>query len=419
MTKTVAVIGAGVAGPVVAMALQRAGIHAVLYEARQAAAPDLGAFITVQVNGLDALRAIGAKAVLDGVGFDTPTMRFRSGHGRYLGMAGTGLPLSDGTVGKTLLRAELYRALRDEALRRGIEIQSNRRFVVAIPTHDGVVATFEDGSKVRADVLIGADGVRSRVRAVIDPQSPSARYVPKLNLGGFSRARGLDAKPGDYEMIFGRSCFFGYVMAPNGEVWWFANPEYPNEPAPGELRAVTDAQWRQMLAEKLGKERGPALQIVEATPTPLFAWPTYDIPPIPRWHRERMIIIGDAAHATSPASGQGASMAIEDAVELGRCLRDLPKPEDAFAVYETLRRERVERVVALGNRWSSSKSPGLIGTMIRDAILPLMIRYHSGDGGASLSWMHHYHIDWDQPATDQVFAGVDHGVRTQLQAARR
>ena len=394
---TAAVIGGGVAGPVVAMALQRAGIDAVIYESRAHDAGDIGAFITVQVNGLDALRAIDAGRLLDGIGFDTPHLKFRSGTGKPLGVAGTGMPLADGTVGRTLLRADLYRALRDEAVRRGIRIEHGRTLVDAHVASDGVAARFADGSQAHASVLIGADGIRSRVRSLIDPHAPSARYVPKLNIGGFAQLPGLDCRPGDYEMIFGHSCFFGYTLAHNGDIWWFANPPYPNEPAPGALRNVSDAEWRAMLRAHLVKDRGPGLRIVEATKTPLFAWPTYDIPSIPHWHRERMVIIGDAAHATSPASGQGASMAIEDGVELARCLRDFPEPRRAFSAFEALRRARVERVVDTGNRWSSSKAVGPIGRVIRDLILPFMVRYYSGDGGASLSWMHHYHIDWDEP----------------------
>jgi len=71
-----------------------------------------------------------------------------------------------------------------------------------------------------------------------------------------------------------------------------------------------------------------------------------------------MLVIGDAAHAASPASGQGASMAIEDAVQLGRCVRDHPDPLDAFTAYERLRRACVERVVAHGARTSSDKVAG-------------------------------------------------------------
>ena len=396
---TAAVIGGGVAGPVVAMALQRAGIDSVIYESRSQDAGDIGAFITVQVNGLDALRAIDAGGVIGELGFETPNLKFRSGTGKHLGVAGTGMPLADGTVGRTLLRSDLYRALRDEAVRRGIPVAYGRNLINAQSTSDGVIAEFADGSSARASVLIGADGIRSRVRSLIDPNAPSARYVPKLNIGGFARLSGIECKPGDYEMIFGQSCFFGYTLSPNGDIWWFANPPYPDEPAPGALRNVPDAGWRAMLREHLKKDRGPALRIVEATEAPVFAWPTYDIPSIPYWHRGRMVIIGDAAHATSPASGQGASMAIEDGVELARCMRDLPDPSQAFTAFERLRRARVERVVDTGNRWSNSKAVGPVGRVIRDLILPLMVRYYAGDGGASLSWMHHYHIDWDEPVT--------------------
>ena len=103
-----------------------------------------------------------------------------------------------------------------------------------------------------------------------------------------------------------------------------------------------------------------------------------------------MIVIGDAAHATSPASGQGASMAIEDAVELGRCLRDLPDPAAAFAAYEGLRRDRVERVVAQGARSSNSKAAGPVGRVMRDLLLPRMLRRAAGPAGrGSVAWLHH------------------------------
>jgi hypothetical protein len=70
--------------------------------------------------------------------------------------------------------------------------------------------------------------------------------------------------------------------------------------------------------------------IIRATKEILAGWNTYDFPTVPTWHNERMIIIGDAAHAASPSSGQGASMAIKDAVVLAKCLRDEPCIEDAL-----------------------------------------------------------------------------------------
>ncbi|WP_414638650.1 FAD-dependent monooxygenase, partial [Actinophytocola sp.] len=97
----------------------------------------------------------------------------------------------------------------------------------------------------------------------------------------------------------------------------------------------------------------PAGEIIDATEHVFSGSNTYDFPTVPVWHRGRMIIIGDAAHATSPASGQGASMALEDAVTLAKCLRDLPA---AYTAYENLRRKRVERVVAQGKRNGDGKA---------------------------------------------------------------
>ena len=113
---TALVIGSGVAGPVAAMALQRAGVEATVHEADPLAADDSGLFFTFQANGLDALRAVGAGALVPG--FATTSMRFRSGSGKCLGEVGMGEPLADGTVGVTVRRADLHGALRDEALRR-------------------------------------------------------------------------------------------------------------------------------------------------------------------------------------------------------------------------------------------------------------------------------------------------------------
>ena len=84
------------------------------------------------------------------------------------------------------------------------------------------------------------------------------------------------------------------------------------------------------------------------------------MPPVPHWHRGRMVLVGDAAHAPSNSSGQGASLAIESAVQLARCLRDLPDSRRAFAAYERLRRTRVEKVAARAARINQAKAPGAV-----------------------------------------------------------
>jgi 2-polyprenyl-6-methoxyphenol hydroxylase-like FAD-dependent oxidoreductase len=256
-----------------------------------------------------------------------------------------------------------------------------------------VLATFADGSTAEGDLLIGADGLRSRTRSIIDPKAPSARHVGLLNTGGFAEGLHLPDEKGMCHFVFGKRCFFGYMIHPNGDVWWFANPPSKHEPTPGELAAITQQQWRSRLMDLFKDDSGPLLDIIRATPDIVSGWNTYDFPKVPKWFNDHMIIIGDAAHATSPSSGQGASQAIEDAVVLAKCLRDLPGTRDAFAAYENLRRERVEKVVAQGKRNGTGKAPGPVGAWIRDLVLPPIMRSIAKKN--SLAWMFDYRIDWD------------------------
>jgi len=392
--KKALIVGGGVAGPVAAMALQRAGMDSVVYEAYAGGADDAGAFLTFASNGLDALRAIDAHHLVLAEGFPTPRMEIQSGTGRHLGDVPNGGTLPDGTVSQTLKRADLYRALRDEAVRRGARVEYGKRLVDAEITPDGIVAArFEDGTEAEGDLLVGADGIHSRTRRIIDPAAPGARYIPVLNIGGYASDVRVPAEPGTFRMIFGKRAFFGYAVHPSGEVWWFANPPRANEPTSAELAAISTEQWRKMLVDLFAEDDTPAVEIVSSTPGRLSGWATYDLPSVPTWRRGTMIVIGDAAHATAPSSGQGASMAIEDAVVLARCLRDLPDIGQAFAAYERLRRARVERIVAHGARTSNSKAAGPVARVLRDLMMPAILKRVAN--GGSLAWMHDYHIDWD------------------------
>jgi FAD-dependent urate hydroxylase len=391
--KRALIIGGGVAGPVAAMALRQAGIDPVVYEAYAGGADDAGAFLTFASNGLDALRTIDAHHLVLSESFPTPRMTIQSGTGKHLGDVPNGGTLPDGTVSQTLKRADLYRALRDEAVRRGARVEYGKRLVDAQTTPDGVMARFEDGTEAVGDLLIGADGIHSRTRRIIDPSAPGARYIPVLNIGGYARNVHVQAEPGTFRMVFGKRAFFGYAVHPSGEVWWFANPPRANEPTGAELAAIGTEQWREMLMDLFAGDDSPAVEIIRSTPGKLAGWATYDLPSVPTWHRGSLVIIGDAAHATAPSSGQGASMAIEDAVVLSRCLRDLPDTRQAFAAYERLRRARVERIVAHGARTSNSKAAGPVAQVLRDLMMPLILKRVAG--GESLAWMHDYHIAWD------------------------
>ena len=401
----VLVIGGGIAGPVVAMALQQAGIRTQLFEARSADATELGSWLTLQANGIDALRAIDAHRLVADIGIPTTSMRFTNGTGKVLGTLPSGAPTRDGVTGQTVARVQLYRALREEAAHRGVEVCFEHRLVDAVGGADGIVATFSNGRRIGADVLIGADGIRSTVRGIIDPHAPAARYVPVLNLGGHAAGVDTGAPAGQWQMMFGTRCFFAWIGAPDRGTVWFANPPRKHEPARGELAAITDQQWRTTLHELLERDAAPAGDLVDGTPEPLVGWATYDLPSVPHWHRGSLAIIGDAAHATAPSSGQGASLALEDAVLIAKCLRDLPTPDTAFGAFEQLRRDRVERIVRFGNRSSNTKAAGPVARRIRDAVLPVVFHRAAKDGGESQRWITDHHIDWQTRLNRSILSG--------------
>lgn len=399
----VLIIGAGVAGPVTAMALQEVGIDAAVFEAYPPTDPEVGSYLTLTANGLEALRAIDALDLAAAIGFPTRRNVLWNQDGRRLASLPLDSTLAGSVPAHTLKRSRLARVLQDEAIRRGIPIEFGRRSAGAEVGPDGrVTARFEDGSTATGDLLVGADGVHSIVRRLIDPTAPDGRYVGLTNFGGFAlgaaRAGGVASgvEPEAWHMIFGRRAFFGYTPTPDGDVAWFANVPRPKTTAEERVATGTE-EWQRRLADLFRADAGPATALIEAGRLGLVADNTHDLPHVPRWHRGPIVVIGDAAHAPSPSSGQGASMAIEDGIVLASALRDAPTIGAALHAYERARRERVERIVAAGARSSSSKIPGRAGRIIRDAMLRFVFRHIVRPG--SLAWMYDYRASLDRPAT--------------------
>jgi 2-polyprenyl-6-methoxyphenol hydroxylase-like FAD-dependent oxidoreductase len=398
---TAMIIGGGIAGTVTAIALQKAGIRTAVYEARPADATDDGTFLLVSANGMAALRAIGAhRPVLDN-SFPANRLDFVSSTGKRLGARQLAGEDADGLGPRTLRRDTLCRVLREEAEQRGIRVEHGKRFLAAHTAPDGhLVVSFADGGRAQADLLVGADGTHSAIRRFVDAASPRPRFAGQTTVCGRTRDAAQPPAPDAFTMIYGKRAFFGCTLAPNGEVWWFANAPGPELPRK-ELAAVTAEQWRDRVADLFAHDDTPAADLVRAADDCVTGYPAYDIASTPTWFREATVIVGDAAHPAAPNAAQGASLAMEDGVVLGKCLRELQNPRRAFRAYERLRRARVERAVAASAELARRNTPGPVGRVLRDAVLPRRL----GRAGAGAGdWLTDYRVDWDEPVAEALAA---------------
>jgi 2-polyprenyl-6-methoxyphenol hydroxylase-like FAD-dependent oxidoreductase len=388
--KEVLIIGGGIAGPIAALALRKAGIGATIYEAYATSAEGIGGMLNVAPNGLDALRVVGVE--LDGIGQPIQRMVIADGRGKRLGgFDGVpGLPPS-----RVVLRSDLYRLLHEHLGAAGIPIERGKRLVAVGETARDITAHFADGSSARGGALVGADGIRSAVRTLIDPHAPSPQYVGLLGFGGY--VSGVDAvgELGSMYFVYGRRAFFGYWPEPGGRMVWFSNLPHAGSMDLAHAREVPAEAWLRMLRAQHAEDV-PARDLIDHTSADgLFVLGGMEImPKVPVWHRGRMVLVGDSAHAPSSSSGQGASLAAESAVELARCLRDLPDVPAAFAAYEVLRRPRVEKIAADAARVNSSKAPGPIGKALMSILMPIAMRTFLKPE-KRLGPVHRYRIDWN------------------------
>lgn len=356
---TVLVIGAGIAGAATALALRRDGVDCALYEARPTPSDGVGAFLSLAVNGVSVLDELGVRPLL---GIPTSQLELGLGDGSVL----TRVPMGDGTI--SVRRTELYGALLDAVHAAGIPVHYGRRLVGLDTDERSATARFADGSTATGELLVGADGIGSRVRGLLDARAPRSRYLGLLNTGGFSTGVEVPTEPGVMRLMFGRDTFFSWLSSGDGEVWWFANPAERREPDRSELGRMSGEDWRTRLLGLVRRDDPLATRVLEASHEILPAWPMYDFPRVPTWRRGRAVLVGDAAHAASPSSGQGASMALEDGLALGLLFGSEPDVSTALARFEELRRPRVERVIAQGKASSSGKAPGPFRPL-RDAML--------------------------------------------------
>ncbi|GLY89946.1 FAD-dependent oxidoreductase [Actinoallomurus iriomotensis] len=392
--RTAIVIGSGIAGPVTAAALVKAGIEATVHEAYPAESDGIGGALAIAPNGQAALGIIGAEESLRASAI--PMRRMVMSMGGAEPFETPSLP--DMPPLQMVNRSDLHRLLRERALAAGVEFAYGKRLVAADDGPDGVTARFADGTSAHADVLIGADGVRSTVRRLIDPDAPGPDYTGMLGFEGLADLD-LDVDPGTMTFAYGRRAYYLYWRQPGGGATWGVNLPWKTYMTLNEARTIPTDKWLRTLRETYADDH-PGSDLAErTTPENLqITGALHIMPPVPHWHRGRMVLVGDAVHAPSNSTGQGASLAIESAIELARCLRDLPDPSSAFAAYERLRRHRVEKITARGAKINHAKTPP--GPVTRKAIsllMPLALKAMNVE--KTMGWEQRHTIDWDAPVT--------------------
>lgn len=314
-TNKVLIVGAGIAGCAAAIALADKGMRVTLIE-KQAEWRFQSSGIFIYSNGLEALRRVGVLPQILDAGFS-----IADGRNVYLDHHGTPIvdvfyPRSRGGAVPILgiKRAEMHRILAGRLDALGVEIRLATT-VAAIRSHAGsdhAEVVLSDGSTQHFDLVIGADGIRSQVReAVAGPVAP--RYT------GFGvwrsvheRPRTLDAKI----MMMGVGKRLGIMPISDDRLYIFGTVSEPAD------RWYPKAQWPALMRERFAEFGGSARQFLDQLSVDsevLYTAVEEVQAPLP-WHAGRVLLIGDAAHASTPFMGQGGAMAVEDAVVLAGML---------------------------------------------------------------------------------------------------
>ncbi|SIQ82377.1 2-polyprenyl-6-methoxyphenol hydroxylase [Haladaptatus litoreus] len=380
------IIGCGVAGPVLAMYLQRTGITPVIYEGQPEPRDDAGFFLNLAANGTDVLDTLGIGDEVLEHGHRTKNLVFQNHRQKQLGE----------NPQETVLikRGRLTEGLREAALDRGIEVNFGKRLTdVQIPHDEMAIAYFDDGTEAHGDFLVGCDGIHSQTRRSILPNTPEPEYTGIIDSGAFARTESIPPSDGVMRMTFGVDGFFGYQKVPTGEIYWFENHERATAPERTELDAISTPEWKEKLLRRHRDDHDEITEIIRSTEGEIGKWPVYDLPSLPTWYRESVCLIGDAAHATSPHVGQGASLAMEDAIVLAKCVRDSEHVSDAFETFETLRRERVKDIVKKSRETGNQKAPSNVVTRkMRDIVLPFFLKR----GMKNFEQIYSYRVNWNE-----------------------
>ncbi len=331
---TFAVIGGGIAGLTTAIALNRLGFQTTVFEAAPAIRP-LGAGLVLAANAVQALERLGLADAVIGQGRQLDAFAILDEGGNVVTRTST-QTISEryGIHNFVIHRTALHQVLL--AHLPPFTVQTGKRAARIDEQPDGITIWFNDGSQFQTNYLLVADGIHSPVRRQLLPHS-----VPRY--AGYTCWRAVVHGPGnglhEATETWGIRGRVGVVPLANDQVYWFA---CVNAPAQDEhMRKQTSSD----LANRFSHYHAPIPELLAQTPDDQLLWnDIIDLKPLNRYAFGKTLLLGDAAHATTPNMGQGACQAIEDAVVLADELARHQSPEKAFTAFERRRLSRTHYI---------------------------------------------------------------------------
>jgi 2-polyprenyl-6-methoxyphenol hydroxylase-like FAD-dependent oxidoreductase len=368
------ILGAGVAGPILAIQLKEIGYDVEIYEARKEEEMNEGLFLGFTPNGQNVLKHF---VHLDDLykDYTSGSIQFYNQKHRLIAsLDNTYQKEAYGTETIQVKRSDLNRLAIRAAIDKGIAVYHGKKCVGIQETEENVIILFEDGSRSTADLVFGADGTFSAVRNALFPKAEKPVYTNNISTGGYASLAHLREPLPAMQMIFGEKAFFAYNVSNNGEIWWFNNYYRKEEPARGELQSNLKNEILQRLLQ-IHKNDPPIISEILKASHELIAYPVHDIPSLQQWHTKRVCLLGDAAHAIAPHSGQGASLALEDTICITNALISETTPFEAFQLYQRQRQPRVEKIIKNTRKIGKQKSsPNRVATWFRDQLLGIFIK---------------------------------------------
>jgi salicylate hydroxylase len=384
----VAIIGGGIGGLLAARALTRCGVEVAIYEA-QPELREIGAGVALGPNAMKVLRSLGLEDEVRAIAGQWELAVTRNGKtGRAIStMSRRQQATLFGSAGATAHRADLLDVLAQSVP--GDIVTLGARCTEVVPDGGVAVARFKDGSEVEADLIIGADGIHSVVRAsLFGPDSP--RFTGKICYRSVVRVEDVPGGPPPSENVQWLGPHGTIVLYPVRRdeliniVCHYDDEGYRHE------SWVTECEQREVLERYSGWHES-LLRIFSAGET-WYKWALYDRDPIPQWTRGRITVLGDAAHPMLPYLGQGACQAIEDGCVLAAALAAEPRdPVAALGLYERSRRPRASEVVlASRERGVSNHLASPLAAWRRDLSIAVRRRFGHDPDGRGTAWIPEY-----------------------------